>query len=155
MRGRLGTRAAGALVTFCLLLIGVNAAPAQRRGVLPRVGAIRDDQTVGATKPGCGNHILYRTRYAAGDIFRSDDDGANAWMNLDGRNVRLELLKTTLRRRDPYEASARYEYRYRNVRVTVSLTQLSDYTVWLPATLTVRAGRAARTIKAFIAPQCD
>jgi hypothetical protein len=122
---------------------------------LPRVGAIRNDEKTGESKPGCGNHYLYRTRYAEKAVFLSDDDGFNAWMNLDGHNVELKLVKTTLYPRDRFEAFASYEYRFRNIRIAVSLIQYTDYTVWIPAKIIIRKGRGARTIKTFVTPQCD
>jgi len=77
-------------------------------------------------------------------------------MNLDGHNVELKLRKTTLNYIDvPYYANAVYEYRYKDVRVTVRLTAQSDYTTYIPAMITVRRGQKRRVIHGFVAPQCD
>jgi hypothetical protein len=122
---------------------------------LPRVGYLRSDQPAGRSHDGCDNHYLYRRKGAVKSIFTSGADGFDAWMNLDGQNVELKLVRTTLSHVDAFEAKARYDYRYRDIRITVSLTHLSDYTVWIPATLVLRRGRAARTLRAFVTPQCD
>lgn len=86
-------------VAFLIGTLGVfvfsqNKAGGKNR--LPRVGAIRSDEKVRDGKPGCGNHLLYRKKYADKAIFLSDDDGFNAWMNLNGHNTELKLVKTTL-----------------------------------------------------------
>jgi hypothetical protein len=74
---------------------------------------------------GCDNSYFHLPRQAASDtslVFIAPGDGNFAWMNLDGRNVKLKLLKTTLYHLDEYgAANAVYEYRYQNVAVTVSL----------------------------------
>lgn len=89
-------------------------------------------------------------------FFDSHNDGLDAWMNLDGHNVRLRLRKSTYFYRDDYgTADATYVYRYRAIVITVRLPLLSDYTLPQPATVIVSNGKARRKIRAFVAPQCD
>lgn len=145
------------LCTLSFPIFGQNTRR-QKKNVLPRVGAIKDLENFYHRKAGCGNHFLYVRKYAIheNNIFNSDDEGYNAWMNLDGRNVELKLVKTTLLHREIFnDADAIYEYLSGNVRITVRLRRFSDYIAWEPATITLRKGRAVRTIRAYITPQCD
>jgi hypothetical protein len=145
-------------VTFAVLAMALSVCGQATRAQvkrLPRVGYLRSDQPAGRSHDGCDNHYLYRQKGAVKSIFTSGADGFDAWMNLDGQNVELNLVRTTLSHVDPFEAKARYDYRYKDIRITVSLTHLSDYTVWVPARLVLRRGRAARTLRAFVTPQCD
>ena len=126
------------------------------RNALPRVGLIDRDAPRGARVPGCDSHPLSLKKEAEELFFESRPDGLDAWMNLDGRNVKLKLLKTTLYHLDEFGGgNAVYEYRHRNVAVTVSLPFYSDYVDWLPAKVVLRRGRAVRAIRAFVMPQCD
>jgi hypothetical protein len=128
----------------------------QGRSDLPRVGMIERDGQRSTGVPGCDSHPLSFKKGADDLFFESHPDGLDAWMNLDGRNVKLRLLKTTLHHLDEYgAANAVYEYRHRNVAVTVSLPVVSDYVDWLPAKVVLRKGRAVRAIRAFVMPQCD
>ena len=130
--------------------------PAQGSGGLPRVGMIDREAPRGTNFPGCDSHPLSFRKGADDLFFESHPDGQDAWMNLDGRNVKLRLLKVTLYYLDEYgTANAVYEYRHKDVAVTVTLPFLYDYVVWLPAKVVLRRGRAARTIRAFVMPQCD
>ena len=127
----------------------------QVRG-LPRVGPIRNDQPSTPRRQGCAAHPLALKEGAEQIIFDSHDDGQDAYMNLNGNNVKLRLVRTTLTHLDQFgTADAVYEYRYKSLRIKVSLQSLYDYTTWVPATVVLRHGRRARTIKAFVAPQCD
>jgi hypothetical protein len=77
-------------------------------------------------------------------------------MNLDGHNVKLRLVKAKLYYLDEYStANAVYEYRYKKINITVKPPFLYDYTTWVPAKLVMRRGLAVRTIKPFVAPQCN
>ena len=163
--GKFKARAACAFVSCCLVLICVSGGAAQRRGrdALPRVGVIKDhEQATQAIRGGCDNHFLK----LAGDpgydknIYISTADGSIAWMNLDGRDTRLEPVKTTLRYRssgDAFvgDAFARHEYRAGRTLITVSFWQLSDYVFEYPAQIVIRRGRAVRRLRATGLPQCD
>jgi hypothetical protein len=78
-----------------------------------------------------------------------------AWMNLNGHDVRLELVKTTLWRRRRGNVFAQYEYREGRIQITVSLPQDTDYIFGYRAKIVLRKGRAVRTIDGFGLPQCD
>ena len=128
----------------------------QGKSVLPRVGLIDGDAPRSSRLDGCDSHLLSLKEEADRLFFESHPDGQDAWMNLDGRNVKLRLLKVTLNYLDEYgTASGVYEYSYRDVAVTVSLPVVYDYIDWVPAKVVLRKGRAARTFKAFVMPQCD
>ena len=128
----------------------------QGRSVLPRVGLINRDGPRSERVPGCNSHLLSLKEEADELFFESHPDGLDAWMNLGGGNVKLRLLKTTLYHLDEHGgANAVYEYRHKDLAVTVSLPFYYDYVDWLPAKVVQRKGRAARTIRAFVMPQCD
>lgn len=147
------------VLLFVLFWMAASNYPAQKpkRSLLPRVGLIKHDQKVSEGKEGCGNHIIFYPKVEGGaEIFSSDHEGFNAWMNFDGRNVELRLIKTMLyHHRDQFDADAFYEYRYKNISITVSLLQSFDYTFSSPAKIVVRKGREIRTMRAVVAPQCD
>ncbi|HEX8735511.1 MAG TPA: hypothetical protein VF721_09325 [Pyrinomonadaceae bacterium] len=146
------------LFLVCLLSAGAFDCPAQKskKDVLPHVGRFRQDEETGANRSGCDNHPLVFTKGKDDVFFESRGDGLDAFMNLDGHNVKLRLLKTTVYYLDEYgTADAVYEYRYKEIRITVSLRVLSDYTDWIPAKVVIRKNRAARRLNVFVAPQCD
>lgn len=145
----------------CLICLAANLCAAQkkrerRKGVLPRVAVLKSGEPRGATTGGCDNHLLVFGQDSGKLFFESNPNGLDAWMNLDGRNVKLRLLKTTLYHTDEYGyANAFYDYSYKKIRVRVNLPLLTDYTTYQAAKLTLINGRASRAIKAFTAPQCD
>ena len=123
---------------------------------LPTIAFLRSDEPAGYSRGGCDNHEIVLSRDSEKLIFISAGEGYKAVMNLNGHNVELKQLRTTLDYIDaPYDARAVYEYGYKGVRITVRLTAQSDYTTYVPATITVRSGRARRIIRGFVAPQCD
>jgi hypothetical protein len=148
-------------ILLCLLSLSAAQGAAQkpRRDVLPRVGEIKDTQDVGRyITGGCDYHYLGRRNKtgAGASIFAGSADGSLAMMNLNGNDVRLELVKTTLRyERHTGNAFARHEYRAGKARITVSFWQYSDYTAEYPAKIILRNGRAVQTIRAIGAPLCD
>ena len=101
---------------FCLssIFVTTNAAQRPKPNILPRVTAIgKSDEATGNSWSGCDNHFLMlpNTSIEYECIFISNADGLIAWMNLNGRNVRLESVKTTLWYRRSGSAFARHEYR--------------------------------------------
>lgn len=127
-----------------------------KRDVLPRIGIIENEDLAGWKAPGCDSHLLSFKKGSDDLFYASHTDGVDALMNLDGRLVEMKLLKTTLYNPVGWGAEkAVYEYRYQKIRITVSLPLLYDYTTWLPAKVVMRKGRALRTIRAFVTPQCD
>lgn len=146
------------IFSICLIYQAVIAGcPAQilKNGDLPRIGRPRADEESSLDRDGCSNHILYLKKSAAGSVFSSDENGANAWMNLNNHNVGLKLAKTTIFHRDDGDAFAIYEYRFKNTRITISLLALGDYIDWVPAKIVMRTMRTTRTLRAFVTPQCD
>jgi hypothetical protein len=145
-----------ALVCLLGLLTSTTAAQLPKRNMLPRVGTIKNYELRHAVPDGCNNHSVRWHEDAVTDIYLSNADGSNALMNLDGRDVPLTLVKTTLYYRDQYgTALAYHEYRAGATRITVSFMQLSDYTSFYQAKIVLRRGHTARTIRAVGAPQCD
>jgi hypothetical protein len=126
------------------------------RKSLPRVDAIGNYDFSIAFAEGCAIFGIRRANPPA-EIFMSNGDGSNAWMNLNGRMRQLRHIKTTLLYRTPDgEPSTVYEYRFGRTRIFVSLGQFkesasSEY----PAKIILQNGRAKRTINAAIEPQCD
>ena len=147
-------------VLFCLSspFVTQSTARQQRRNLLPRVGAIgKLEEGTKNIGDGCGNHMLIpRNKSNTYEfIFISSADGLIAWMNLNGRNLRLESVKTTLRNSRDGNAFARHEYRLGRTLITVSFLLYTDYISEYPAKIILRKGRAVRTIKAVGLPQCD
>ena len=145
---------------FCLSLLfaATTAAQQPKPNIVPLVGAIgKLDEATRNAWEGCDKHFLRlpNNSLGYGYIFISNADGSIAWMNLNGRDVRLELVKTTLRYLRGGSAFARQEYRAGRIRITVSLPQYTDYISGYAAKIVLRKGRALRTINAFGLPQCD
>ena len=90
----------GCAFLLCVLAQDSNAQsthPTVPQNSLPRVGTIKDYPATGLMT-GCGNLYVYPASPAAGSspeayVFLSRGDGGNAWMNLDGRDVRLRKSK--------------------------------------------------------------
>ena len=152
----------GALLCAAFLLPFDCAAQGRvRQGGLPRVGTIKDYPATGLTV-GCGNYYFHLPHEAgspgAAYVFIARSDGDNAWMNLGGRDVRLQ--KT-------WAAAARVggkaqplTYRLGTLRVSVLIQELrpegspagDDFV--LKMTITLRRGRAARTVRAVGYTDC-
>jgi hypothetical protein len=142
-----------ALAQLCIVICCAQSGGGSQ---LPRVRRLRSDQPASSGKDGCDNHPL--TFHKDGDdyFFDSHDDGRDAWMNLDGKNVRLTLLRSVLVYTDEFgTANATYEYRDKRTLITVKLPFYSDYTNSVPATVRLRRDGSMRTYKAFVAAQCD
>lgn len=131
----------------------------QKKDVVPRVGTIKDYPATGLMT-GCANlyfEFANQTLEAPTDyVFLSRSGGENAWMNLDGRDTRLVLLKTTIwHTADESPRGSQYDYRAGATRISVFIepsNALSDYT--LKMKIILRQGRAARVIKAVGSSDC-
>lgn len=125
---------------------------------LPRIGTIKNlENVIAASADGCGNHFLvleHKATRARESIFISDAANSDAWMNLDGRDVRLKLGKTTLRFRQNGDVFARHEYRAGNTHIAVSFHDRPDYIYPYPAKIIVRNNRRARLVRAVGLGQC-
>ena len=149
-----------ALICFAFVLPSGGAAQEGKRGGgLPRVGTIKDYPATGLTV-GCGNIYsrLPRQPESAGSyVFISNSDGGNAWMNLGGRDVRLRQIRRAARGR---LGATRFEYSRGALRVSVALTAvepgdpLYDEDIMFRLRITLRRGRAARTVRAVGYADC-
>jgi len=138
------------------LFLGICCAQAGGGSRLPRVRRLRTDQPASSGKDGCDNHPLTFHKDSDDYFFDSHDDGRDAWMNLDGKNVRLTLVRSVLVYTDEYgTANATYEYRNKQTIIMVRLPFYSDYTNSVPATVQLRRDGSKRTYRAFVAAQCD
>ena len=143
-------------IAIVVILFAItSAAVCQSR--LPRVRRLDPDQPAGSSKGGCANHPMTFSRDGSDYFFDSGENGQDAWMNLDGKNVRLTLLRATLLySNDDYGTTrAIYEYRLGRTKITVRLLYLSDYLSPAPGSVRLSQGKLQRIYRAFVAPQCD
>jgi len=147
-------------VALCALFIGIlcPVAFAQTNTSVPRVGTIKDYPATGLMT-GCGNLYFYKASDAesptANYVFLSRGDGSHAWMNLNGRDVRLQQIKSGVRANPKLRG---YFYRHRGVRITV---EMEEYTPPPGATehtskmkITFRRGRTVRIVQAVGGSDC-
>jgi hypothetical protein len=152
------------LVPFAvnLLLIchcsGVGSAQTPQKPSLPGVGTIKDYPATGLMV-GCGNLYFYKAAQAksteANYVFLSRGDGSNAWMNLNGRDVRLQKIKSAAGQKEKFR---RYFYRYGSTRITVELEGPSQADAgddpMFRMKITLRNGRGVRVVKALGSSDC-
>jgi hypothetical protein len=144
------------------LFVGLSpvAARAQtvKRTSFPRVGTIKDYPATGLMT-GCGNLYFYKAAPAKSDganyVFLSRGGGDNAWMNLNGRDVRLKQVKSA----SANTKSRRYDYRYGDLRLTVVFEDFkprnpdeSDHMFKMKIIL--RKGREVRVVHAVGSADC-
>lgn len=148
---------------LAILLCAVVLASAQAFGQkpanenrLPRVGTVkRLRATVREFPEGWGNHFLKATKDSPADayIFVGSRDDSPAWMNLDGRDVRLEFVKKIEWYRH-FHPFVRLEYRVGDLRVTVNFDNPQNYFDKYAARIVLRKGSAALTISAVGFAEC-
>lgn len=151
-----GVVAAAALLV-CVLSIEV---PAQtpKQSPLPRVGTIKDYPATGLMT-GCGNLYFYKAADAnsttANYVFLSRGDGSHAWMNLNGRDVRLLQFKSGVGANRKIRG---YFYRYRGVRITVEVEEYTPPAGAVEHTskmkITLRRGGRVRIVRAVGGSDC-
>ena len=140
-----------------LLSVAVTAQTA-KRNPLPKVGTIQDYPATGLMT-GCGNLYFYKVEHKDSGtdnyVFLSRGDGSHAWMNLNGRDVRLLQFKSGVGANRKVRG---YFYRYRGVRITV---ETEEYTPPPGGTehtskmkITLRKGRAVRVVQAVGGSDC-
>jgi hypothetical protein len=110
---------AAALCCLSMVCLSIDcAAQSSQRAGIPRVGTIKDYPATGLMT-GCGNLYFYPTvrTNAAPDayVFLARGDGSDAWMNLNGRDVRLRQIKSSRGN----SAKRGFNYRLGNLRITV------------------------------------
>ena len=129
----------------------------RRKGRTPRVGTIKDYPATGMMT-GCGNSYFHLPRQAASDtslIFIAPGEGNFAWMNLDGRDTRIRLLRTTTWYEKEVGVKWRHDYRAGATLIsTVSVRDERDVDNPVRMTITVRRGRAARTVRVVGSADC-
>ena len=160
---RLGKVAAWLGAALICSAFVLPAGCAAQGGRLPRVGTIKDYPATGLTV-GCGNIYsrLPRQPESAGGnyVFISNSDGGNAWMNLGGRDVRLRQIRRAARDVRNGRDASRFEYRWGSLRVGVAFTEvkpgdpLYDEDIMFRLRITLRRGRAARTVRAVGYADC-
>ena len=140
----------------CLLSIPATAQTPTRNS-LPRVGTIKDYPATGLMT-GCGNVYVYKVADAdsstANYVFLSRGDGSHAWMNLNGRDVRLRKTKSgadTSRFRH-------HSYRYGKVHITVETKAFTPRAGrpehMFKMKITLRKGRSIRVVHAIGDADC-
>jgi hypothetical protein len=110
-------RLAFAITVTCLYTV-FCIAQGSKQTSLPRIGEIKDYPATGLMT-GCGNLYFFKAGAKMSDatyVFLAHGDGSNAWMNLDGRDVRLRQSKST---QGGSKKSRGYSYSYRQTRVNV------------------------------------
>lgn len=107
---------------------------------------------------GCGNSYFHFPHQAASDtslVFIAPGDGNFAWMSLDGRDTRLSLVKATTWYEKEAGVKWRRDYRAGMTLIsTVSVHDESDVDEPVRMTITVRRGRAARTVRVVGSADC-
>lgn len=148
--------AAAAALLLCLVSVAATA-QTPTKNYLPRVGTIKDYPATGLMT-GCGNVYVYKVADAdsstANYVFLSRGDGSHAWMNLNGRDVRLRKTKS-----GAGASRFRYQsYRYGSVHITV---ETKDFTPragrpehMFKMKITLRKGRAVRVVHAVGDADC-
>lgn len=153
-------RLQGGVVAATLLVCLVSVAAAAQtptRDSLPRVGTIKDYPATGLMT-GCGNVYVYKVADAdsstANYVFLSRGDGSHAWMNLNGRDVRLRKTKSGAAPRRLRSDS----YRYGNVHITVEtkpfIPRAGRPEHMFKMKITLRKGRAVRVVHAIGDADC-
>jgi hypothetical protein len=145
-------------VSICLVSNPASAQSRQRPSSL-KVGTINDYPATGLMT-GCGNLYFFKAGAKMMDanyVFLARGDGSNAWMNLDGRDVRLRQIKSGNR---GSQKPRGYSYAYGQTRVTVVIQDFkpngdgSESEHMYKMTITVRKGRAVRIVKAVGDSDC-
>lgn len=151
------------IFTASLFASSVAAQPSETKtlkGRLPRVGNIKDYPATGLMT-GCGNlyfSLPKKVEMLGEDyVFLAREKGEDAWMNLDGRDTRLTLLKSKTWRRAGGETGWRYDYRAGATRIIVRIDNhggdsVSDHPFKM--IITLRKGRSSRTVKAIGYADC-
>jgi hypothetical protein len=137
------------------------AAQSSKRSILPRVGTIKDYPATGLMA-GCANLYFYpagRSRLSnTAYIFLARGDGDEAWMNLDGSDVRLQQIKSLTRADRKVQ---RYYYRLGDLRVGVVIVRagpenptVNEGDVMFRMNITLRRGSAVRIVRAVGDADC-
>ena len=148
---------AATALLVCIVSVAATA-QTRTRNSLPRVGTIKDYPATGLMT-GCGNLYFYKAvdanSTAANYVFLSRGDGSHAWMNLNGRDVRLLQFKSGVGANRKLRG---YFYRHRGVRITVEVEEYTPPAGAVEHTskmkITLRRGRAVRIVQAVGGSDC-
>lgn len=164
IKGRISAAVLCCAFLICVLSLDCAAQNQRRAGrkrVLPRVGTIKDYPATGLMT-GCANLYFYpagkpRTSSPA-HVFLASGDGSNAWMNLDGRDARLQQIRSLTRANRRVQ---RYFYRLGNLRVSVTIERfksenapVNDEDFNLKMKITLRRAGAVRIVRAVGDADC-
>ncbi|HEY5839762.1 MAG TPA: hypothetical protein VIT19_12055 [Pyrinomonadaceae bacterium] len=149
-------RVARSGVLIGVLFVAASAQPATNHS-LPRVGTIKDYPATGLMT-GCGNVYVYKVADAdsstANYVFLSRGDGSHAWMNLNGRDVRLRKTKSGAGAKRLRSDS----YRYGSVHITVETKPFTPRAGrpehMFKMKITLRRGGAVRVVHAIGDADC-
>jgi hypothetical protein len=146
-----------AVLVLTLPLDCAARATERRKGRAPRVGTIKDYPATGMMT-GCGNSYFHFPRQAASDtslVFIASGDGNFAWMNLDGRDTRISLVRAMTWYEKEAGVKWRHDYRAGATLIsTVSVRDERDVDEPIRMTITIRRGRAARTVRVVGSADC-
>ena len=138
-----------AVAALLICACGVNG---RAQNSLPSIGTIKDYPATGLMT-GCGNLYFHQRGKSqptdADFVFLARGDGSNAWMNLNGRDVRLRQIKIRSSTRKP----GPYLYRYGNWQITVAIENLTTKAAgeadpMYQMKITLRKGRSVRVVHA-------
>lgn len=145
----------------CVLSFDCGAQSKTRKDYLPRVGTIKDYPATGLMT-GCANLYVYRGSPASSSndayVFLASGDGSNAWINLDGRDVRLQQIRSLT---PESRKTHGYYYRLGKLRVSVVIEKFKpesesvnegDY--MFKVKITLRRGRLVRIVRAVGDSDC-
>lgn len=147
-------------IIFLLALAGAAQTKRKVKSGLPVVGTIKNYEATGLTM-GCNN--LYFTFPEKGKIsaneeyvFISRSEGADAWMNLDGRDTALQQIKYSKKK-----MPLRFYYRARNALIGVLIEDFKPRNAlyeegdsMFKMRILLRRGRIAKTIRAVGYADC-
>ncbi|HEU4387236.1 MAG TPA: hypothetical protein VFV34_05525 [Blastocatellia bacterium] len=158
--------AKGPSLVLVVALLPIPSAGAQSKSAnasrsrLPVVGEIKDYPATGLTT-GCPNYYFFFPEKAGSTsamyVFLSRERGEDAWMNLDGNDTRLKLLKAERPRKVGAETEERYLYRAGPTEIGVQIKhskgeQYEEFP--LKMIITLRKGVLSRRIRAIGFADC-
>jgi len=152
-------RLASSAFIICLFSV-VAVAQVSANSRLPKVGTVKDYPATGLMV-GCGNLYFYNAQHKnpppEAYVFLSRGDGSNAWMNLNGRDVRLRPIKSAHGKR----TFRHLTYRYGNVRITIETedfkpegAEAAEGDHMFKMKITLRSGRSVKVVRAVGDSDC-
>jgi hypothetical protein len=152
-------RASGLILLVVVVPIAPAASQSKSRSTpnnrIPSVAEIKDYPATGLTS-GCPNYYFFLPqragRTSAGYVFLAREKGVDAWMNLDGRDTRLKLLKAERPRKVGAETEERYSYQAgaTEIRVQLKYSDSERYEEFpLKLLITLRRGLLIRRVRAI------